>query len=251
MKRLAIIFFIILFIPLVSFAKEVSLNDDATSENEEQVQNQEEEVEVLNGYVEYYPDGTVFFDQIKDAEGVFLNIKNHTTYNQYSVKDVKGINYEDIKNRQVGVQKHIANEHHVDNFFKTYTEKVGKVSYGTMYGADIDTGEYEYTTKFFARYDTKRFGIQAAYGMDTYMSTGIQANHIYITPEIKLGKGVVLSDTFKANTLGTRNDNTVMLRYTPQFIKDNPFDVGVGVGQAYYQDGRTKNVFKFETTLRL
>ena len=61
MKRLAIIFFIILFIPLVSFAKEVSLNDDATSENEEQVQNQEEEVEVLNGYVEYYPDGTVFF----------------------------------------------------------------------------------------------------------------------------------------------------------------------------------------------
>ena len=61
----------------------------------------------------------------------------------------------------------------------------------------------------------------------------------------------VLSDTFKANTLGTRNDNTVMLRYTPQFIKDNPFDVGVGVGQAYYQDGRTKNVFKFETTLRL
>ena len=42
-----------------------------------------------------------------------------------------------------------------------------------------------------------------------------------------------------------------MLRYTPQFIKDNPFAVGVGVGQAYYQDGRTKNVVKFETTLRL
>ena len=76
MKRLAIIFFIILFIPLVSFAKEVSLNDDATSENEEQVQNQEEEVEVLNGYVEYYPDGTVFF-VIKDAEGNVLHTPNN------------------------------------------------------------------------------------------------------------------------------------------------------------------------------
>ena len=165
MKRLAIIFSIILFAPLVCFAEDVTLQDNSPNAEVQSI-DEEQEVEVLNGYVEYYPDGTVFFDQIKDAEGVFLNIKNPTTYNQYSVKDVKGVNYEEMKNRQVGVQKHIANEHQVDNFFTTYTEKVGKVSYGTMYGADIDTGEYEYTTKFFARYDTKHFGIavMAAFG---------------------------------------------------------------------------------------
>lgn len=250
MKRLAIIFFIMLGVPLIAFADEVSLNGD-TSSNQEVQPSEEEEVEVLNGYVEYYPDGTVFFDQIKDADGVFLNIKNPTTYNQYSVKDVKGINYEEMKNREVGVKKHVANEHQVDNFFMTYTEKIGKFSYGTMYGADIDTGEYEYSSKFFARYDTKRFGIQAAYGMDTYTSTGTNANFIYLTPEVKIGKAFVLSDTFKANTLGTRNDNTIMLRYTPQFIKDNPLALGVGVGQSFYQDGSKKNVVKFETTLRL
>ena len=62
--------------------------DSQTLQNEEVVANDvvdgdDQEVEVLNGYVEYYPDGTVFFDQIKDAEGVFLNIKNPSTYNQY------------------------------------------------------------------------------------------------------------------------------------------------------------------------
>ena len=39
--------------------------------------------------------------------------------------------------------------------------------------------------------------------------------------------------------------------YTPQFIKDNPLAVGVGIGQSYYQNGNRKNVVKFETTLRL
>ncbi len=244
-------FTILLFCPLMAYS-----GDSQILQNEEVVasdvaNDDDQEVEVLNGYVEYYPDGTVFFDQIKDAEGVFLNIKNPSTYNQYSVLDIKGVNYEDIKNRQAGVKQHYANEHQVDNFVTSYTEKLGKFSFGTIYGADIDTGEYEYSTKFFARYDTKRFGIQAAFGKDSYMSTGTQADHIYLTPEIKLGKGFVLSDTFKANVLGTRNDNTIMLKYTPQFIKENPLDVGVGIGQAYYQNGNRKNVVKFETTLRL
>lgn len=230
----------------------MAYSEDVQSlQNEDVATDENQEVEVLNGYVEYYPDGTVFFDQMKDSEGVFLNIKNPSTYNQYSVLDIKGVNYDEIKNRQAGFQQHYANEHHVDNFVNSYTEKLGKFSYGTIYGADIDTGEYEYSTKFFARYDTKYFGIQAAYGKDSYMSTGKQADFIYLTPEVKLGKAFVLSDTFKANTLGTRNDNTIMLKYTPQFIKDNPLAVGVGIGKSYYQDGSNKNVVKFETTLRL
>lgn len=243
MKRLFLTIFILFLTPLFSYAEEVA------SENIEE--SQPEEYEVLNGYVEYYPEGTVFFDEIKDSEGIYIEKNRPTTYNQYSVLDIKGVNYEEIKNRQVGKASFAANEYRVDNFVTSVTEQHGKFTYGTIYGADIDTGEYEYSTKFFARYDTKHLGFQFAFGKDTYTSTGKQADYIYLTPEWKIGKGFALSETFKANTLGTRTDNTIMLRYTPQFIKEKPLDVGVGVGQTIYDDGTKKNVVKFETTLRL
>ncbi|MBR1907757.1 hypothetical protein IJ818_02340 [bacterium] len=212
-----------------------------------------EDSEVLHGFVEYYPDGTIFFDRVKESEGIFLQIKQPTTYNQYSVLDIKGVNFEEIKNRQAGVsaKKHISNEYQIVDFNTEYTEKIGKFSYGTSYGADIDTGEFEYNTKFFARYDSKYYAIQAAFGKNAYTSTGTQEDYIYITPEWKLGKGFVLMDTYKTNTLGIKSDNEIVLKYTPQFIKDNPLDIELGVGQSFYQNGEQKNVFKFATTIRL
>jgi len=227
--------------------KELNIKEIQT----ENTEMEQEPVDVLHGFVEYYPDGTIFFDEIKDSEGVFLKMKQPTTYNQYSVLDIKGINFEDMANRQKGIKRHISNEYQIVDFDKSYTEKIGKFSYGTTYAADIDTGEFEYHTKFFARYDAKHYALQAAYGKSAYTSTGTQSDFIYLTPEWKIGKGFVLKDTYKANTLGLKQENEIMLQYTPQFIKDNPLDIEVGVGQSYYQDGSRNNVFKFATTLRL
>lgn len=227
-------------------------NKKITEQAEEELaENNNEETDVLHGFVEYYPDGTIFFDQIKDSEGVFLNLKQPTTYNQYSVLDIKGVNYEEIKNRQKGVKRHISNEYQIADIYSAYSENIGKFSYGTSYGADIDTGEFEYSTKIFARYDTKHFAIQTAYGKSAYTSTGTQDDFIYLTPEWKIGKGFVLKDTLKTNTLGLKHENEIVLQYTPQFIKNNPLDIELGVGQAYYQDGSQNNVFKFATTFRL
>jgi len=226
-------------------------NKNAEEQNENISDNTNADAEVLHGFIEYYPDGTIFFDQIKESEGVFLKIKQPTTYNQYSVLDIKGVNFEEIKNRQAGIKKHISNEYQIVDFNTEYTEKLGKFSYGTSYGADIDTGEFEYNTKFFARYDSKHYAIQAAYGKNAYTSTGTQEDYIYISPELKLGKGFVLMDTYKTSTFGIKHDNEIVLKYTPQFIKDNPLDIELGVGQSFYQNGEQKNVFKFATTLRL
>lgn len=231
-----------------SVKKEKKIDGEETLNNESE-ENTEEDV--LHGYVEYYPDGTIFFDEIKDSEGVFLKVKQPTTYNQYSVLDIKGVNFEDIKNRQKGIKRHISNEYQIADFSSSYLEQIGKFSYGTSYAADIDTGEFEYNTKFFARYDAKHYAIQAAYGKSAYTSTGTQSDFIYLTPEWKIGKGFVLKDTFKANTLGLKKENEVVLQYTPQFIKDTPLDFEMGVGQSYYQDGSQNSVFKFATTLRL
>lgn len=224
--------------------------EEVKTENKE-VDIAEDSVDILHGFVEYYPDGTIFFDEIKDSEGVFLKVKQPTMYNQYSVLDIKGVNFEEIANRRKGIKKHVSNEYQIVDFDTSYTEKIGKFSYGTIYAADIDTGEFEYHTKFFARYDAKHCAIQAAYGKSAYTSTGTQSDFIYLTPELKLGKGFVLKDTFKENTLGLKRENEIILKYTPQFIKDNPLDIEVGVGQSYYQDGSQNNVFKFATTLRL
>lgn len=228
-----------------------SNKNETKNQTEAIAENTDEEPEMLHGFIEYYPEGTIFFDELKESEGVFLNIKRPTTYNQYSVLDIKGVNYEEIKNRQKGIKRHISNEYQIADFSSDYTERIGKFSYGTSYGADIDTGEFEYNTKFFARYDATHYAFQAAYGKNAYTSTGTQADYIYITPEWKIGKGFVLKDTFKANTLGLKHENEIVLKYTPQFIKDNPFDVELGVGQSYYQDGSQNSVFKFATTLRL
>ena len=234
------------------FLKKSNTREITKKQTEDLAENKnEEETDVLHGFIEYYPEGTIFFDEIKEAEGVFLNIKRPTTYNQYSVLDIKGVNYEEIKNRQKGIKRHISNEYQIADFSSEYTEKIGKFSYGTSYGADIDTGEFEYNTKFFARYDSKRYAFQVAYGKNAYTSTGTQADYVYVTPEWKIGKGFVLKDTFKANTLGIKHDNEIVLQYTPQFIKENPLDIELGVGQSYYQDGSQNSVFKFATTLRL
>ncbi len=228
--------------------KEVSV--EKTQVKESKIE-QDEAADILHGFIEYYPDGTIFFDEIKESEGVFIKMRQPTTYNQYSVLDIKGVNFEDIKNRQKGIKRHISNEYQIVDFDASYTETLGKFSYGTTYAADIDTGEFEYHTKFFARYDAKHYALQAAYGKSAYTSTGTQSDFIYLTPEWKIGKGFVLKDTYKANTLGLKQENEIMLKYTPQFIKENPLDIEVGVGQSYYKDGTQYNVFKFATTLRL
>lgn len=210
--------------------------------------NPETKVADFEARVEYNENDSLDLNVDNKTKNFFDMLKNDLDVASFSVKNVKGVDFEDIRNRTVA-KRHTIDEYTIDEFFADFSQKVGNFTYGTSYSADIDTGEFEYNSKIYARYDNKYVGFQAAYGKDRYTTSGIQRDFVYLAPELKLGKGFVLKDDVRISVSGVNKKNEVVLKYTPP--KCDRFDVEVGVGQVLYRDGYKKNVLRFGTTLRL
>lgn len=238
--------FLVLFLFLVVFVPQAKSED-----NFSMLDLGPENTPDIEGYVEYIPEDAVLFQKQNGEKSIFDELKKDVKIESYSVKNVQGVDFEEIKNRR-SIKKHIGSEYEIVDIYADYSHKAGNFTYGTSYTADIDIAEFEYNTKFYAKYDYKMLGFTAAYGKDSYTTSGIQRDFLYFTPEIKLGKGFVLKDTFRASVLGINTKNAISLKYTPKTKKfDDRMDFELSFGQLFYKNGSSKNVVKFSTTLRL
>ena len=199
----------------------------------------------LKGKIEYDEEGAVFLDD--DAIKTNININKPKKYTSKSVLQDKSVLSE------IQIQKHSYNpqvdEYTITPTFGEVSSTTGKITYGASFGADMDSAQLEYRTKFFTRYDDKYFGILTGFGKDQYTTSGIQRESLYIAPELKLGHGFVLKNNLKINPSISRYSDALILQYT---TKQSHMQFEAGLGQTYYQTtGSQRYNFSISTRFQL
>ena len=202
----------------------------------------------IKGRVEYNLQGTLFLDEDETLKVKIDKPKKFASKSVLKEKDLFTV---------IEQQKHYVtpkvDEYLIEPSFGSLEYKAGdNFKYGTTFGAELDTAQLEYKTKFFARYDNRFIGLTTALGNDAYTSSGRQMESVYLIPEIKLGKGFVLVDAFKANPSFERHRNEIILQYSPKIhnARENlSFEAGMGQ-TTYYKTGDQYYQFSFSTKFK-
>ena len=204
----------------------------------------------FKGHVEYDENGVLFLND-DEVDKLDIKIKKPTKVQKKSVLSESNI-FSEIE------KQHSYRTRNIDEYLISPTSgsleyKVGNFSYGTTFGTEIDTSQLEYRTKFFAKYDNDFFALMTAIGKDAYTSSGRQMDSIYLSPEIKISKGLTLVDTFKANPEYERCRNDIMLRYSPNIKNSREnFQLEAGLSQtSYYTSGEQSYQFIISTKFKL
>lgn len=200
----------------------------------------------IKGRVEYDENGILFLDT-NDIETLNLYMNNPKQIMKRSVLSEENIftKIEDLRR----LKTPIVNEYLISPTSGELEYKAGHYTFGTTFGAEMDTAQLEYRTKFFARYDNKYVGFMTAVGKDEYTSSGEQMSSIYLGPELKLGKGFSLAAMIKANPGQDRCRNDLMLRYNPKAKNNlNKFQIEAGMSQmSHFNTGEQNYQFSVST----
>lgn len=239
MKKSACFICCFIFFVSVTFAQDVAI-DNFVPENE---------ALNLKGRIEFNENGEILLnDEDTDKNEIKLSLP----------KAVKATSLSEVNSSKTTVADKQAK---ISDFYSTFWSKSeqsvlnskrnGCLSYGSYFENVISDTQMEYRTKFYTRYDTKKFALTTALGQDQYITSGNFLNYFYITPEYKLKHGFVLKDAFKISTIGRRK-NEIILQYNPKTkTLENNLNFELGVGQTTYESNRSVYHFKFATTFRL
>ncbi len=203
----------------------------------------------LKGKIEYDAEGAVFLDE--DAIKPKIMVNKSKKYQAKSILQDKSVLSE------IQIQKQLNNpqidEYTITPTFGEVSSTTGNITYGATFGADMDSAQLEYRTKFFTRYDNKYFGILTGFGKDQYTTSGIQRESLYISPELKLGHGLVLKNDLKINPSISRHSDDIILQFTPTINKkQSNMQFEAGLGQTYYHTtGSQSYNFSISTKFQL
>ena len=250
MKRLFVIFLIIfLQAPVWSTDADVELHSSLLTNPDIIPQVEDTPSVQLQGGVSYDEDKVIYLD--KSIERPALNIKPANT-----IIPVYTPTFQDsrIRSRSALAQasKLSGDEYYISPIFNYINEQVGNFSYGTYYGASIDSAQMTYSTTLFTRYDAKRCALTATMSTDSQAIDGSYKNMLGIAPEIKLTKSLSLRDTVKTYMGIPVKKNQISLIYTPQlkkYIDSLRFELGLS--QSFYENGATNASLEFSTKFKL
>lgn len=143
-------------------------------------------------------------------------------------------------------------EYMINPISTSYSQKVGKFTFGTVYNASLDSASTNYTTSVFSKFEGKRFAFSTAFAKDTNLNESTFGDKIYIIPELKLTKRLSLLNVMQTDVNQINKKSEMVLRYTPN-LKNRADDVQfeVGAGQTFYNDDYVKSSLRFSTKFKL
>ena len=144
--------------------------------------------EPLKGEVEFNDDGTVYLD--KTIERPTLNIKPPNTILPVYTPTISDSRLRS-RSALANASKLTGEEYYISPIFNTLQEQAGNFSYGTYYGASMDSAQMTYSTSWFTRYDGKKYAITSTYSTDSQSINGAYQSMLGISPEIKLTKSML------------------------------------------------------------
>lgn len=245
MKKLLVLFFILLLqLPALSAT-------DSTESVEETIINNPKIIpqQALKGGVSFDEDSAIYLD--KSIERPTLNIKPPNT-----LIPVYTPTFKDTRIRERSAlaksSKLSGDEYYIAPIFNYVSEQAGNFSYGTYYGASMDSAQMTYSTSMFTRYDGKRYALTGTVSTDTQSIDGSYQSMLGIAPEIKLTKALALRDTVKTYMGVPVKKNSISLIYTPQlkkYIDSLRFELGLS--QTFYESGYNNASLEFSTKFKL
>ena len=233
MKKILVLIISVLLQTAV-LAADVEVSDSLLT-NPEIIPQTTNEQPTLQGEVEFNEDGTVYLD--KTIERPTLNIKPPNTILPVYTPTISDSRMRS-RSALANASKLTGEEYYISPIFNTLQEQAGNFSYGTYYGASMDSAQMTYSTSWFTRYDGKKYAITSTYSTDSQSINGAYQSMFGISPEIKLTKSLAIRDTLKTYMAAPLKKNQISLIYTPQlkrYIDSLRFELGLS--QSFYENG--------------
>lgn len=203
----------------------------------------------LEGNVTFDDDSAIYLD--KEIERPALNIKPPNTIIPVYTPTLSDKRIRE-RSALATASKLTGEEYYITPTFNYVSEQAGHFSYGTFYGASIDSAQMTYSTSLFTRYDAKRCALTGTVSTDTQSIDGSYRSMLGIAPELKLTKSLALRDTVKTYMGVPIKKNSISLIYTPQlkkYIDSLRFELGLS--QTFYETGHSNSSVEFSTKFKL
>ena len=248
-KLLVIMFFALLQSSVLSAEDSIEIHDSILTNPDIIPQAENASNIKLQGGVVFEEDSVIYLD--KSIERPALNIKSPNTLIPVYTPTFVDTR---IRSRSALAQasKLTGSEYYITPIFHYINEQVGNFSYGTYYGASMDSAQMTYSTSLFTRYDTQRLALTGTLSTDAQSIDGAYKNMIGIAPEIKITKALSIRDTIKTYMGVPVKKNQISLIYTPQlkkYIDSLRFELGLS--QSFYENGVTNSAVEFTTKFKL
>lgn len=247
MKKLLVLFLILLLqLPALSATDNANEVEETAILNNPKIIPQQQ---TLEGGVSFQEDSAIYLD--KSIERPTLNIKPPNT-----LIPVYTPTFKDTRIRERSAlaksSKLSGDEYYIAPIFNYVSEQAGNFSYGTYYGASMDSAQMTYSTSMFTRYDGKKYALTGTVSTDTQSIDGSYQSMLGIAPELKLTKSLALRDTVKTYMGVPIKKNSISLIYTPQlkkYIDSLRFELGLS--QTFYESGYNNASLEFSTKFKL
>ncbi len=247
MKKLLVLFLILLLqLPALSATDNANEVEETAILNNPKIIPQQQ---TLEGGVSFQEDSAIYLD--KSIERPTLNIKPPNT-----LIPVYTPTFKDTRIRERSAlaksSKLSGDEYYIAPIFNYVSEQAGNFSYGTYYGASMDSAQMTYSTSMFTRYDGKKYALTGTVSTDTQSIDGSYQSMLGIAPELKLTKSLALRDTVKTYMGVPVKKNSISLIYTPQlkkYIDSLRFELGLS--QTFYESGYNNASLEFSTKFKL
>lgn len=168
------------------------------------------------------------------------------------ITGVKKPSFQPIQDELKTVSKFSSQEYDIKPVSTSYSKKLGKFSFGTMYDSSLGSAQVNYSTGLFSKYEGKYFALGTAFSKNTNYKYDSYNDKFYIIPELKITKRLSLLDVMQTDVNQINKSNELVLRYKPHFKKyadDVQFELGAG--QSFYEDNYIKSSVRFSTRFKL
>lgn len=234
-------------------------NEESEQEVPQQVveQNNEQDSEQtveLHGYLQYNdqePQQEAI--QLEPVETAHVNFSEPKKIGAKSlISGTKKPTFHPIQDELESASKFATQEYNIKPVSTSYVQKVGHVSFGTMYDSSLDSASVNYSTGVFTKIEGKYFAIKTAFSKSTNSNYNAYNDTIYFAPELKLTKRLSFLDIMQTDVYQINKKNELVLRYTPHFKKhEDDVQLEFGAGQSFYQDNYVNSSVRFSTRFKL
>jgi hypothetical protein len=244
---------------MLIFSVQICLADDNSTEDIDSYFNEEpEQTQELNGYLQYNQDA----EQIEHEEDAILlnktevkgiNISKPKSFSSKSLmSNYKKPVFQPIQDELNPASKFSSQEYNIRPIKTTYSKKIGKFSFGTMYDSSLNSARVNYSTGVFTKYEGKYFALSTAFSKNTNSNYDSYDDKFFIVPELKLTKRLSLLDIMQTDVNQINKENEIVLRYTPHFKKyADEVQFELGAGQSFHEDNYIKSSLRFSTRFKL
>lgn len=249
---------VILIILLLIFSINICHAQDAVSDNTDEdnvfTDDASAATEQLNGYVEYNApeeENAIYLKEPININNINLSAPKKIG-SKSLLPETKRPTFEPMGRPLEAASEVYSDEYSIRPFSTSYSQNVGKLSFGTSFDTSLSSARLNNSTGLFAKYEGKHFALNTIYVKSANNYNSSYDDSFIVAPEWKITKRLSLLDVMQTDLYQIDKSNQIVLRYTPHLKKyadDVQFELGAG--QSFYENNPVGSKVRFSTRFKL